>query len=314
MQLQKERSAVSAKVMGDVWGLALPREQKFVLISLADHADHEGNHVYPSLGLISWKTDYSERQVRRIMSELETAGIIIPTNRQSGQTTEYRIELSHVAKKATRVAQRGRPVKANKPPSADNKTPDILSQPAITPDILSQEKEKTPDILTLNPGHSSTSTPDILTHSPYSLYEPSEEPSEEPKKEREDAPLAPLKKSRLPKPSPVYENPPSLGEIRALCLTQGWPELAEEALDFQSQRGWMMKSGPVTDWPSAVRTWKRNKDYYATVDAARNGANRTPALPPLGVSALEVGSNERQIRFAALRARQRAESDAGSLQ
>ena len=76
---------------------------------------------------------------------------------------------------------------------------------------------------------------------------------------------------KLKKPVPVYLSPPTLEDVCDFCTTLGWPELAEEALDFQSQRGWQMKSGPVTDWPAALRTWKRNRDRYA----AENGARQT---------------------------------------
>ena len=72
--------------------------------------------------------------------------------------------------------------------------------------------------------------------------------------------------SKLKKPVPVYLNPPSLEDVCAFCITLGWAELAEEALDYQTQRGWMMKSGAVVDWPAALRTWKRNHDRFTALD------------------------------------------------
>lgn len=169
---------MSVRIMGEIWGLALPREQKYVLLSLADHADHEGCHVYPSLGLIAWKTDYSERQIRRVMAELEKSGVLIPTNRAIGQVTEYRIDLSSVTRKESRTANVGRPASGNKPIKPVNKPLDILSQ-----------ANKPLDILTETPGHFDTYTPDIFDTCSYSLYEPSIEPPIEPNKTREIAPV-----------------------------------------------------------------------------------------------------------------------------
>jgi len=93
--------------------------------------------------------------------------------------------------------------------------------------------------------------------------------------EEEESPTSP-KKAMLPpgaarakKPSPVYLSPPTISQVKEFCSGQGWPELAEEALDFQSQRGWQMKSGPITDWPAALRNWKRTRDRYAAQDSVR---------------------------------------------
>lgn len=68
---------MSAKAAGRVWDLDLPHNKQHVLLAMADHADHEGRNMYPSLDLIAWKTGYSYRQVRRIVEELERAGILV---------------------------------------------------------------------------------------------------------------------------------------------------------------------------------------------------------------------------------------------
>ena len=79
--------------MGGVWELDLDAPKKLVLLAMADHADHEGRHVRPSLPLIAWKTGYSPRQVQRIVHELVAIGILhverIGTGR--GHPTHYRI-------------------------------------------------------------------------------------------------------------------------------------------------------------------------------------------------------------------------------
>jgi hypothetical protein len=53
------------------WQLDLSSNRKFVLLELADHADPDGGHVFPSQGFIAMRTGYSTRQIRRILRELE---------------------------------------------------------------------------------------------------------------------------------------------------------------------------------------------------------------------------------------------------
>ena len=147
--------------------------------------------------------------------------------------------------------------------------------------------------------HGSPSSPHELASSPHELASSPGELKKELfiKKERneeEERPPSPKKAIppggsspansvspvKLKKPVPVYLNPPTLEDVCDFCTTLGWADLAEEALDFQSQRGWQMKSGPVTDWPAALRTWKRNRDRYA----AENGARQTSrfSMPLVG--------------------------------
>ncbi len=77
---------MSAKICGLVWKLDLPREEKYVLLCLGDHSDHDGNNVFPSIGLVAWKTDYSERRIQELMRRLYE----IPHRSRSGnlQRTE----------------------------------------------------------------------------------------------------------------------------------------------------------------------------------------------------------------------------------
>jgi Helix-turn-helix domain len=86
---------MSAKIFGLVWELELPREEKYVLLCLADHADHDGNNVYPSIGLIAWKTDYSERRIQELMRRLQHKGLLVKVEEQIGRghTVKYRIDL-----------------------------------------------------------------------------------------------------------------------------------------------------------------------------------------------------------------------------
>lgn len=86
---------MSAKLMGRVWDLDLPHPHQSILLALADHADHEGHNVYPSIGLIAWKSGYSPRQTKRIMLELVERGLLIKVREaHAARPTEYRIDLS----------------------------------------------------------------------------------------------------------------------------------------------------------------------------------------------------------------------------
>lgn len=96
---------MSAKIFGLVWELELPREEKYVLLCLADHADHDGNNVFPSIGLIAWKTDYSERRIQELMRRLERKGLLVKVEEQfgRGRTVKYRIDLQAGTFKERRV-------------------------------------------------------------------------------------------------------------------------------------------------------------------------------------------------------------------
>jgi hypothetical protein len=103
---------MSVKVMGLVWDSDLPRDQKFILLAYADHADHEGRDVYPSVPLVSWKTGYSERQVQRITGELVQALIMVEDGYSQFGTIRYFIDLEKLPKRPPfKSARRGRPPK-----------------------------------------------------------------------------------------------------------------------------------------------------------------------------------------------------------
>lgn len=68
---------MSVKMMGAVWDTVMSPNEKLVLLAYADHADHKGNNIFPSIKLISSKTGYSERQVQRITKLLEQKGYLV---------------------------------------------------------------------------------------------------------------------------------------------------------------------------------------------------------------------------------------------
>ena len=85
---------MSAKIMGKVWDLDLPHNKLIVLLAMADHADHLGNNIFPSQGLIAWKTGYSVKQVRRIIQDLVKDQILVIVSRGKGLVTKYNIDLT----------------------------------------------------------------------------------------------------------------------------------------------------------------------------------------------------------------------------
>lgn len=91
---------VSVKIMGLVWDADLARDEKYILLAYADHADHAGNNVYPSVGLISYKTQYSTRSVQRVSQKLEGMGILVATGKGPNGTRRWRIDVEKLPARA----------------------------------------------------------------------------------------------------------------------------------------------------------------------------------------------------------------------
>jgi hypothetical protein len=87
---------MSVKVMGMVWETSLPPNQKLVLLAYADHADHDGNNVFPAVGRIAMKTGYSERQVQRVTAKLVEAGWLISDGDGPKGTNRYSIPMDRL--------------------------------------------------------------------------------------------------------------------------------------------------------------------------------------------------------------------------
>lgn len=91
---------MSVTLMSQVWGLAVSRERKLVLMALADHADDDG-YCFPSAAYIAWKTEYSERQIQRILDELEKEKVILVAREHTPTTPRiYQLALGNAPKKA----------------------------------------------------------------------------------------------------------------------------------------------------------------------------------------------------------------------
>lgn len=157
---------MSGKVMGAVWELDLPHSKQLVLLALADHADHDGNNVFASVGLIAWKTGYSERQVQRIMHECEADGLLkVTTPATPRKPAVYHIDVSAGNQKqpykgrqdvTPEKTAKAKPTKANvtpevtplRHPRGDTQmSPDPYSQPSSKP--LDKKEDPAPPQPTL---------------------------------------------------------------------------------------------------------------------------------------------------------------------
>jgi hypothetical protein len=90
---------MSVKWTGKVWDLNLPHGEAWVLMAMVDHADHQGESIYPSVGLIAWKTGYSDRQVQRIIDRLISAGILVEDGKGSEGQAKYRADFRKAKRK-----------------------------------------------------------------------------------------------------------------------------------------------------------------------------------------------------------------------
>lgn len=85
---------MSVKIMGAVWDADLPRDEKFILLSYADHAAHNGTNIYPSVGRTAWKTGYARRSVQTITKKLVDQRILILDGKGWHGTNRYRLDIA----------------------------------------------------------------------------------------------------------------------------------------------------------------------------------------------------------------------------
>ena len=87
---------MSIKLMTVVWELDLPPGEKLVLLALADQANDEGTHCWPSVATISKRSGQNERTVRRALRSLEGKGHLT-CNERRGTSTNYVVHPGHDA-------------------------------------------------------------------------------------------------------------------------------------------------------------------------------------------------------------------------
>jgi hypothetical protein len=85
---------MSVKVMGRVWDLNLPPNQKLVLMAYADAAEHDGTKSFPGHERLSEMTGYSRAQVQRITNQLVDNGLLeqVSSGRR-GQRAEFIVKV-----------------------------------------------------------------------------------------------------------------------------------------------------------------------------------------------------------------------------
>lgn len=76
----------------------LPTTEKFVLLKLADHADHDGHNAYPALGRVAHEVGVSKRTVQRVVSKLTEQEIIKVVGNEGGGSGRPRIYTINIAK------------------------------------------------------------------------------------------------------------------------------------------------------------------------------------------------------------------------
>lgn len=84
---------MSVKISGLVWDSDLPRDEKFVALAYADHADHEGKNVFPGKKLVAKKTGYSRRSIEIITKQLLRDGVLVKEGLSDFGTINYRFDL-----------------------------------------------------------------------------------------------------------------------------------------------------------------------------------------------------------------------------
>jgi hypothetical protein len=88
---------MSVKVMAAVWDFkGLSSTQKMILLAYADHADHEGRNIFPSVELIARKTEFNRRTVQRVTRELQALRIIVDDGKGAKGTRKWAISLGRL--------------------------------------------------------------------------------------------------------------------------------------------------------------------------------------------------------------------------
>ena len=88
-----EIQIMSVKIMGLVWDSNLKPTLRFVLLAYADHADHNGENIYPSVELMSKKTGFSERTIQGATRELEEMNLLVLVGKGKKGTNKWKIPL-----------------------------------------------------------------------------------------------------------------------------------------------------------------------------------------------------------------------------
>ena len=92
---------MSVKMMTAVFGIDVDSGRKLLLLALADCANDE-SHCWPSVPHLAWKTNLTDRHIRRMMKSLRDEGVLIPVSREGGgrqRSVIYQMDLGPLPKK-----------------------------------------------------------------------------------------------------------------------------------------------------------------------------------------------------------------------
>lgn len=87
---------MSYKLVDQVYSLKLTRPEQAVLVCVCRRAGDDGTGAHPSADTIAWELDYDERHVRRLLNQLESAGILVAVaygKGGAGRATEWEVHL-----------------------------------------------------------------------------------------------------------------------------------------------------------------------------------------------------------------------------
>lgn len=91
---------MSGKLMGTVYEYEFSHGEQSILLAMADHAQDDGSHCFPSIRRICWKTGYERRHVQRLMAGLRDSGVLTEVRAATtNHPVEYAIHLDAATKK-----------------------------------------------------------------------------------------------------------------------------------------------------------------------------------------------------------------------
>ena len=93
---------MSVRMMTAVFALDVPPLEELLLIALADHADDDGNNVWPTISYLAWKTNLTDRGVRKMMARFRDTGVLTAVDREGGgrrRSVIYQLNLDPLPRK-----------------------------------------------------------------------------------------------------------------------------------------------------------------------------------------------------------------------
>ena len=268
---------MSIKLMSDILQhVDLPTNEKFVLLKLSDHADHDGRNAYPSLGRVAHECRLSKRTVQKIVAKLVKQEVLkIERNEQGGRGRPrvYTInvatarELHPLAPYGSEKGEIASPFSGEKGESHDGKgeSQDTkgCNSSSPEPSLTVQENRQSEGATAIGQG---------------ALYAATTDPSDACE---EFEPSAARRKRAVQLP-PSWQP-----KTQTICWarSEGFDDEAikRELAKFADHA--LAKGSTYRDWEAAFRTWlRRAQDYNAERDRAVQGNGRR------GDSILDVGA------------------------